>query len=105
MSDANKIFELYAEAARPKKHQQPQPKMYVREQGIKYWFLPDGVCHRDDGPAVEYRDGRKFWFIKGKQFTDVAAWAAAALKYKKIKPTQQKIDAKIQQVMQQDLFS
>jgi len=25
-------------------------------------------CHRVDGPAVEYTDGYKAWYLNGKQF-------------------------------------
>lgn len=32
--------------------------------GDKYWYV-DGVRHRDDGPAVEYADGTKHWYKDG----------------------------------------
>ena len=32
---------------------------------VKYWYL-NGRLHREDGPAVEYNDGRKSWYINGK---------------------------------------
>ena len=30
--------------------------------GIKYWKLPNGQYHREDGPAIEYANGTKFWY-------------------------------------------
>ena len=34
--------------------------------GSKEWYL-NGFCHREDGPAIEYSDGDKDWFINGKR--------------------------------------
>jgi hypothetical protein len=31
----------------------------------KAWYV-DGKCHRLDGPAMEYADGYKAWFVDGK---------------------------------------
>ena len=33
------------------------------------WYLK-GKLHREDGPAVEYNDGYKEWFIDGEQLTE-----------------------------------
>ena len=33
--------------------------------GDKYWFI-DGRQHRTDGPAAEYADGSKYWWVDGK---------------------------------------
>ena len=33
--------------------------------GDKYWFI-DGRQHRTDGPAAEYADGSKHWLVDGK---------------------------------------
>jgi len=33
--------------------------------GDKGWYV-DGPLHRTDGPAVEYDDGTKFWWVNGK---------------------------------------
>jgi len=30
-------------------------------------YLVSGKLHRDDGPAVEYSNGRKEWWIDGKR--------------------------------------
>ena len=36
--------------------------------GDKEWFI-NGLRHREDGPAVECADGNKYWFINGKLIT------------------------------------
>ena len=30
------------------------------------FYLDDGWLHREDGPAIEYKSGIKWWMIKGK---------------------------------------
>ena len=37
--------------------------------GSKYWWVM-GKEHRTDGPAVEFGDGYKFWFVNGEQLTE-----------------------------------
>ena len=34
--------------------------------GNKFWRLPNGDLHREDGPAVIYITGTKGWFIDGQ---------------------------------------
>ena len=36
--------------------------------GTKWWFI-NGKQHRHDGPAVEWPNGTKFWWIDGEQLT------------------------------------
>ena len=36
--------------------------------GNKVW-LEDGLLHRDDGPAIEWADGNKEWWLNGKEYT------------------------------------
>jgi hypothetical protein len=38
--------------------------------GTKTWFINDNY-HREDGPAIEYSDGTKAWYLSGKFFTEV----------------------------------
>ena len=45
-----------------------QPEMENSLDGSKYWRL-NGLYHREDGPAIEYPNGRKYWFLNGKQVT------------------------------------
>jgi len=33
--------------------------------GDKSWYI-NGLRHKEDGPAVEYADGTKAWYINGK---------------------------------------
>lgn len=42
-----------------------EPTMTVDEDGNKYWRNEDGLLHRIDGPAVEFADGDKHWYVKG----------------------------------------
>jgi hypothetical protein len=37
--------------------------------GSKFWYL-NGEPHRLDGPAFEYADGTKRWYINGFRFTE-----------------------------------
>ena len=45
-----------------------QPEMIIGPTGAKFWYL-DGKFHREDGPAIEYADGYKEWWLNGKQAT------------------------------------
>ena len=38
-------------------------------QGTKLWYLND-TRHREDGPAIEWADGAKSWWLNGKQYTE-----------------------------------
>jgi len=33
--------------------------------GSKYWYN-EGKLHREDGPSIEYADGSKYWYNEGK---------------------------------------
>jgi hypothetical protein len=35
----------------------------------RLWTNSKGEYHREDGPAVEHSDGRKFWYINGIYFS------------------------------------
>ena len=37
--------------------------------GIKCWYI-NGKSHREDGPAVEFADGDKHWFLEGKEYNE-----------------------------------
>ena len=34
--------------------------------GDKSWWI-NGLRHREDGPAIEYANGRKYWYYHGKK--------------------------------------
>jgi hypothetical protein len=38
----------------------------VDEDGNKRW-ISNNECHREDGPAVEWKSGYKAWYIYGKR--------------------------------------
>ena len=35
----------------------------IDEVGAKRWYDDAGECHREDGPAVEYPNGDKYWVL------------------------------------------
>jgi len=37
--------------------------------GMQYWFL-DGKLHREDGPACEWADGGKSWYLNDKRLSE-----------------------------------
>ncbi len=37
--------------------------------GCKFWYFNDKF-HRTDGPAIEFADGEKQWYIEGKELTE-----------------------------------
>ena len=43
--------------------------IYISEFGSKFYYKDKDmkIPHREDGPAVEYADGDKFWYINGKR--------------------------------------
>ena len=43
-----------------------ESKSEINKYDNKVWKLLNGKCHREDGPAIEYNDGSKAWFINGK---------------------------------------
>ena len=36
------------------------------DEDLVTWFL-NGQVHREDGPAVTYRDGTQVWYLNGKR--------------------------------------
>jgi hypothetical protein len=43
-----------------------ESKMEIDEMGNKIWRNSKGERHRTDGPAVEYNNGYKVWWVDGK---------------------------------------
>ena len=37
--------------------------------GSKMWFINNNL-HKEDGPAIIYVDGNKWWYINGKELTE-----------------------------------
>ena len=45
------------------------PKLSINVLGTKCWWL-NNERHRTDGPAIEYADGQKRWYINGVELTE-----------------------------------
>ena len=43
--------------------------MKMKNTKRKMWRNAVGQYHREDGPAIEYADGTKEWWINGKQYS------------------------------------
>ena len=40
----------------------------ITKFGTKYYYIKGtNILHREDGPALEYADGSKIWYKKGKR--------------------------------------
>ena len=74
MTERDLIFEQYKLI----KEAEEQPTMTVDAEGNKFWRLPNGKLHREDGPAVEYANGAKLWYVNDKRHRiggPAAEWA------------------------------
>ena len=42
--------------------------IYINERGSKFYYKDKAmtIYHREDGPAIEYADGYKAWYLNGK---------------------------------------
>jgi len=49
--------------------------------GIKYYFFK-GKLHREDGPAVEWHSGEKSWYLNGQYYEEKNYWKIIKLKNK-----------------------
>ena len=47
--------------------QEPTLRREVDGDGTVRWFNADNEYHRVDGPAIEYPDGSKKWYLNGKE--------------------------------------
>jgi thermostable 8-oxoguanine DNA glycosylase len=47
----------------------PEPVLQVNYDGTKCWLL-NGELHREDGPAIEYANGYKEWYLNGISITE-----------------------------------
>ena len=41
--------------------------MEIDKYGTKKWRLPNGNYHREDGPAIECKNGDKYWWLNDKR--------------------------------------
>ncbi len=51
-----------------KRHREGGPAVEYANGG-KYWFI-DGKYHREDGPAIERANGDKEWWINGERYRE-----------------------------------
>lgn len=61
--DTHRIFESYETLS-------DKPEKIVTENGVIFYHVTRNyihLLHREDGPAIEYPDGCKEWFINGKR--------------------------------------
>ena len=49
-------------------HREDGPAMEW-DNGTKEWFI-NGLYHRMNGPAVEYSGGSKEWYLNGEQYSE-----------------------------------
>ena len=42
----------------------------INSNGDKCWYF-DGNLHRVDGPAIEYSNGYKYWYLNGIEYTEI----------------------------------
>jgi hypothetical protein len=44
----------------------------INQFGSKYYYKDKAmtILHREDGPAVEWWDGHKFWYLNGEKLTE-----------------------------------
>jgi len=61
---SEKTVSWYKEGTR-EYHREDGPAIEYAD-GSKFWYLND-KCHREDGPAIERSDGTKWWYLNGKR--------------------------------------
>lgn len=42
----------------------------VNVYGTKFWYNEAGQLHNENGPACEYADGEKRWYLNGQKYTE-----------------------------------
>jgi len=54
--------------------------IYINQYGDKRYYKDREMTmlHRLDGPAIEYADGDKFWYVDGKPLTEKQFFALTA---------------------------
>ena len=65
--DNNATF-YYKDKAYIIRHREDGPAVEY-SNGTKYWYL-NGKLHRVDGPAIEFFDGTKVWHLNGKEYSE-----------------------------------
>ncbi len=73
--------------------------------GTKSWFL-NGKCHREDGPAIEWNDGTKSWYLNGLRHREdgpAIEWATGTYWYLNDKEITEELHHKLTQGSIKDL--
>jgi len=83
--------------------------MNPEKYGNKVWYDSDGKFHRDDGHAVEWTDGGKFWLKHGKYHREdgpAVKWASGNKAYylEGIQYTEEEYWEKIKELKKCKLF-
>lgn len=58
-----------------------EKEIYFTHNGGISWYL-NGDFHREDGPAMVYCDGRKWWWLEGKRYCFEKKYLKALKAYK-----------------------
>lgn len=45
-------------------------KVTVNDEGTKRWYNEQGQLHNEHGPAIEYANGSKSWYLNDKELTE-----------------------------------
>ena len=64
IEDGNKIWRN----TKGKRHRTDGPAVEWAD-GTKAWYL-NGKLHRTDGPAIEWANGDKSWYLNGEELTE-----------------------------------
>ena len=59
--------EFNKKIAKMKKDEDRDKLIKIDKFGNKYWYNDKKQYHREDGPAVEWADGTKWWYLNGKE--------------------------------------
>jgi hypothetical protein len=54
---------------------------HILSDGSRYWINERGTYHREDGPAIEHRDGSKYWYVNGKLCLEKKEFAIEITKF------------------------
>jgi hypothetical protein len=50
-----------------------KPTLIEYFDGTKCWHL-NGLAHREDGPALDFSNGEKYYYLNGVPFSEEAYW-------------------------------
>ena len=62
----------YWKNSKGQRHREDGPAVEY-SNGTRYWYK-DGKRHREDGPAVVSSDGSYFYYLEDKEYSEEAYW-------------------------------